>query len=70
MPLQHVSLPLVYNSLSLLGAMVIFIPKPNLNCLCKSDFKRPEDPEPRPGHNLKAVKPDPLSCNLTQRSKV
>lgn len=67
---REVSLLLVYNSVALLGPTGILINKPNLNYFCKSDFRRPEDPEQRPGHNLKAVKPDILSCYLNQHSNV
>ena len=65
---REVSLLLVYNSVALLGPTGVLINKPNLNYFCKSDFRRPEDPEQRPGHNLKAVKPDILSCYLNQHS--
>lgn len=64
----HVSL-LVYNSLSLLGPMGIFISKPNLNYFCKSDFRRPEDPAQRPGHN-KSSQAWSSSCYLNQHSNV
>ena len=55
----HVFLLFVYDSLSLLGPMGIFISKPNLNYFCKSDFRRPKDPAQRPGHNLKELLPKP-----------